>query len=877
MLMQHSGTNILEIPSPRKVFGKYWEKDFARITDSDWFPSEAISDKGRYLAIKGTTGYGGTTAALNDTQFCNIIATPNTSHVLNKKAKLGANGGAGGFRIFYIYADSSDRWKDVLKYASAGRKFHVYTTFANLTLALSDYKNELLELGEGIEEVSPPTRIIIDEYQQLWASSGYAESTSKLVSHLLEFKNLILTSASYPKFQHHKLISSLRKEFTYNPKHTHKRQVNLIKGGTEGNVIKRAQANLEKGISTYIFTNEVKVFQAFLNQDVLTGEALGLKIAFYHGRQSTTIDPSKKIHIISSAGYEGIDIEDSDCEAIIYGRYTKGEEHNHLLIGELDLYQILGRFRNGYKTAYFYPRKSDGFNQYIDLKAGEVKALSEKLTRLKKSGDLEAYYSLMPTLQASAEMDKILDVHDLTRQSRFSPKIQFTIKLEHKVEKFKLAGLSPSEMMAKVSLKDAKHIAANPFDYMAYKKLNNEDKTKRTGYQSGLNIDDLLIYLIRDLIGEDEALLRLVKVFDENLTRRGRIKLTKGVFDALSFFVLTDEHSAFYEKELADRNFNIEYLSEKITRFNGFQRALIQRFNTLTCTVLGTGLDEYPKVYNLAMQPTDSQVTKLRFLSDKIFNYIWLYSARMDKGTPIREDFEQVATEYLKTEKAKERQAQRIKEGLKPMTITSLTAEHREYLKDLFLALGNKEGEFAIVKDDREYSKITAHPSALRGITPSQLIELDFRTLNPRIAGMWLDSQGFPELLAKVEQGDVYDIKNTSRDKAKVKVNTALNLHSKHERREKNFIEIGMRPDAAQVFADAFKIKGSFFRFATSIEKQLCRLVADAVEMNQAQTTRLHDAVLVQRKTIEAELPESVKIRFNGKDYTYPLGTTFWN
>lgn len=237
----------------------------------------------------------------------------------------------------------------------------------------------------------------------------------------------------------------------------------------------------------------------------------------------------------------------------------------------------------------------------------------------------------------------------------------------------------------------------------------------------------------------------------------------------------------------------------------------------------------------------------------------------------MRKQTDAAIKKYIGSEKYLERHPE------KDISEKDLLHAQRAYLLDVFLSLRNTSTEFTIKKDGREYSYITSTPSALRKITPSKLIEIDFRQLNPRIAAMWLNSRGYPELLNKVQSGDIYNIEGVTREKAKVTINTALNLHQAHKRREKNFISIGMSQAAASLWASTFAIKGSFYRFAADIERRLIEKVSDYYKEHQTEGFRLHDAYIVQGKTIEAEALTEIELTYQGKTYCFPLGSTEWN
>ena len=859
-------TKIQNVPDVGQILGrKYQQKlNFKQgyFTDSTYFDPTIIQDKEQLVLVKGSTGYGGTTAALNDTRFCNIVATPNTSHVINKQKTIGANGGAAGYRIFYIYQDSNDRWSSVLNYLKTGRKFHVYTTFKNLHTALTNYENEI---------TSDKVRLVIDEYQQLYALS-FTDYIEDFNSKILGFEGLVLTSATFHKFKHHKGLSNLPLNVIYKKEHIKRRAVDYVINAKVGNVIEQIKRNLEANINTYVFTNEIDIFKSQINADTITGATLGLKIAFYSdANNSHELDPSKNIHIISSSAYEGIDIYEKDCEVLIYGSYNHSGKKDHLLIGENDLYQITGRFRNGYKKATLFIDKANGFDEWLDSERAEILNLESKLDKT-QSTNIAAYYSQLPSLSKAAQYDKKLDVYDLIRSHKFSVRFDFKVRSVNVITKRNLAKVQPSIALKRIGLKEAHAVASDPTRFLGYRIIDNEDKSKRTGYHSGLNIDDILLYLIRDFIGEDKVLLKTAKQFDSKTNqRRGRSELLKSVYDVLSFFVLSNEYGAYFKNVLADRNFNEDYLSSKASRFNSFQRAFLQCLDSVTRTNLGTLLREVPKTYKLDTQLTEAQATQLKNIGDRIFNFVWLYNTRLTKGTEIRHDLENAIAKYAQSDKYKTK-----KEEDRP-TISELIKQHKSYLLDVFLSLHNLTEQIAIVKADRAYSTITAHPSDLRKITPSKFVEVDFRQLNPRIAAMWLDSQGHSELLNKIRGGDIYKIKSKTRDEGKRMINTVLNLHSKHKTRDKSLIQIGLSTEAAQLWARTFARSGSFFEFATKVERKLVEAVADYYRDNLAEGYRLHDAYIVQGQPIDTKHLKEVTLEYQGEKYTFPLGSTDWN
>lgn len=118
----------------------------------------------------------------------------------------------------------------------------------------------------------------------------------------------------------------------------------------------------------YIFCNSIHIIEDIIKRLGITdyrlicGNSNTTKL-----KKSTINDPKAKYTFITSTGFESIDITDKDADILIY----MDENKPHTLLTRNNIIQILGRFRNGYKSFVIYSKKGDLQCNQVDVLAAK--------------------------------------------------------------------------------------------------------------------------------------------------------------------------------------------------------------------------------------------------------------------------------------------------------------------------------------------------------------------------------------------------------------------------------------------------------------------------------------------------------------------------
>lgn len=768
--------------------------------------SFAIHQQPKYKALKSHCGSGGTSVLLASLDSC-IVLTPNASQVKDKEEK-GIHNLPDNVKVLFIYKDSKDRFKDVTYYQNKGFVVNVYTTYAQL----NTNENNVLQFKDS-------HRLICDENHSLTANEymNLLKATTKAIK---GFKRVMLTTATenaIPIFNELPVIYYKGIDKPIIPIEFREFE-NL-------NKIKSFVQNVSEATNKHVIivSNNIKVHRDFFADcDHFVGDTLEKKIApFHENTDFISFDYSKKIHIISSTAWEGVDFnEDAIC--IIIGEYSHNKFKRPYGLTAINVFQSAMRRRgNIEQTMFLYTASKNYFNKLEEARiednfTAEIKEGIKQLFEFKKSDAFE---------RVNVDSVILTDAKDYTK---------------HPHEIFK--NLSKYEHTENIIQNIFEHININRIV-----QVNRDNETMRDGRQFGLNIKETLFYLSHGITNRCNGFDAFYNMnFDSCRKDKQHNLVFEQVFKAIS--------KAYYTHGFLADILKSECFYEGDIRLNGFGRVIYTYIidsviNSKSATSRAYA-DNITMFYNnnvkmseQGIQYAENQIhieEHKRALKQKeiYLNYIVFYSLK--RGSNLLKMVTAEAKEYINSNLYKLKQ----KKHDKPITEKQLIANHKMYVIENLLAYHNKTNIIALRRGNREFSLLTSHARPLRKLTPFIVSEMDFKSLYPTIAGN-MCSKNMKE---KVENGTIYNSNELTRDEMKVLVNRAFNLHEKNMRlhnRIDELIRAGMLEAEAYNFATIFAKKGSFYDHATKIEEELTKELMDRLKVLHTPKYRLHDAIVV--------------------------------
>jgi hypothetical protein len=294
------------------------------------------------LFDKGKTGCGGTTMALNSSHNY-VVAVPFISLIKNKLPKHED--------VFGVFGDVMDH--EIIQYCNTHEVKKFLVTYDSLERLIS-----LIEPASNEPLIDPSKfKLLVDEYHILFTHYGTVErpfrkeAVLKILKNyhrfsdycfmsatpleeefvLEELKDLDLVSALWPKVDPVEVLSV--------------RCQNVL--GSVSGIIQKYLNGTESG-HAYFFINSLTAIQKLINTNGLTNENTRLiysesndkELSISRGDLNGT---PKLINFLTSAAFEGSDIEDED------GRTYIVSDHRHpnsLLDISTSFMQISGRIRN---------------------------------------------------------------------------------------------------------------------------------------------------------------------------------------------------------------------------------------------------------------------------------------------------------------------------------------------------------------------------------------------------------------------------------------------------------------------------------------------------------------------------------------------------
>lgn len=306
----------------------------------------------KYISFlnKGICGNGGTTGfvkyALDNDKGC-LILVPNRSIVISKEEEY-----RGNREVCCVYGGSGDIDKD------ARIVIATYDQFPRLLSALS--------FG-GFTQTDDPWEskfwsgrtIILDEYHKLVDESGFRDTCHKVTELIKNTDCGVVLMSATPHRGYIDFIKELidkRDIITYNISYDQLPQQLIQVYDTRKrdlvSILKKVKDN-NQGEHICVFFNNVKGIKEII--DHLGGEDCEVLCSVSNEKElgdyfSKVFNEKKQLHFLTSAYFTGQDIRHPVKHCIIVG----SRESDNMCLGERDIKQIIGRFREGVARIHIF-------------------------------------------------------------------------------------------------------------------------------------------------------------------------------------------------------------------------------------------------------------------------------------------------------------------------------------------------------------------------------------------------------------------------------------------------------------------------------------------------------------------------------------------
>ena len=750
--------------------------------NSRYIPKEFSQLTGRIIALKSHTGSGGTTAILKS-EIPSIIVTPNVSQIKSKEEKDSFNNEK--IQVLFLYKGSKDKLKDYNKYLQQGKIVHIYTT----------YKRLVIDKHYLIKNFSETHRLVADEYHIL-STNEYLNVTDEFIDIHKEFKNVLLTTATPPHvnlfkgFEKYLFLntSKKKKDVSY-----HKFETNQIMLNELLNVVSQNDKN-----HTIIFTNDIKVHaKTFEENDNIVGKGLEKKVAIYNTNNNyKTIDYSKKIHVISSSGFEGLDFEE-DANIFVLASFNHNPNTIYKQITKIDLIQAIGRVRKETKNINFFYTMANGFIETL-----KVKEEKNEFHKEQKKGILALF------------SDKI---NETTLPIR---KVKYNCEKQLKTPKIK--AISQRQLLKNISqYRHKKDIQENIFNHINLSRVLKieKDLSSAKGEQYGLNEIEGSLFIAEKILKNSNCIDLVSNNINKNTSKNIKA-LLDNVMQGIS---------------LANHKYG--FLNNYVVEFPKLKK---------TPTQVHVKISDY--INNLNLETSEFLNTGIRPISTKLKNQEEENKFKRDKRKIL--DYINFIGLYKTSYRSKELNIaieEKVNERDNDLTSQQYKRNHKQFLIERLIVFNGLNHLIELEVKSRKYSTLTSHPKVLRKFTTFNSFEFDMQTAYPVIVANHISRN--LRIKKQSENFDIYDIKGLTRDEAKVVVNKTLNTHINIIRKDEwkyNLMKyVHLSSSEADLFIKRFSKKGSFFEYASAIEKDVIKNASDKVSIIGATTYRLHDAIIV--------------------------------
>lgn len=781
--------------------------------NSKYLPNSfAELENGYFKAIKSHTGSGGTTAILKS-DIPTIIVTPNVSHVKSKELKRNEFN-TDKIRVLFIYKNSIDKLSDVLELQKSGFKVHIYMT----------YKRIVVDSSYILNNLKHSHRLVADEYHIL-TTNEYMKVTEDFLKMYNSFKTVILTTATPPEVNLFNGFQTIN--FINESKEAQKVEFKqFTKRATMINQILFEAARSKE--HTIIISNDIDLHaKKFYNNDNVVGLGLEKKIAIYNPNDNyKEIDYTKKVHVLSSSAWEGLDFTEN-CKVIIVAEYSFNFKAAHKWITKIDLIQSMGRARKTPEKVLFFYTMADRFMQRFKLEDFTTKPFYKETQK----GIIALFSS------------------HLTERTLCLSKVEYKGKAEIPTQLMRC--VSQKQLIKNIDTYYRKdEISNNVFEHINLARVLSleKDLSSSKGKQYGLNEKEACLFIAYKILKESGAITNLCTSTIRSTTKNQNtllLNVMKGI-------------------TLANNTHN--FLGNTIKRFEKVparpSTLHIKIANYITQTLsLETSefIDETQRMRIVSDSNLKNQEEALRYKRDKIkvlpfINFIGLYNVA------IRSKELNLAIESKVNEKDNDKTSQQLKR------------EHKQFLIERLIAFNGLNHLIELEVKSRKYSTLTAHPKELRKFTTLLSIEYDITTAYPSIVAHNFSAQlGFK---MQNKDFDIYTSMLCNRDEMKVKVNKALNQHTTYGLnvnvwRADLMRFLYMSEQEANIFINRFDKKGEFFEYATKIESEIIQNGMKDLHIIGGAMYRLHDAIIVYGNNIVQ--PNIIGLDDTGNSYTFKV------
>jgi len=783
-----------------KYSSKYLPNSFAEL------------ENGYFKAIKSHTGSGGTTAILKS-DIPTIIVTPNVSHVKSKELKRNEFN-TDKIRVLFIYQHSKDKLTDAFTLQKEGFKVHIYTTYKRLSV----------DSAFILKNFKTSHRLVADEYHII-TTNDFLKITEDFLKIYKSFKTVILTTATPPEvnlfngFQTINFINESKEAQKVEFKQFTKRAIMI------NQVLVEASKSKEH---TIVFSNDIKIHaKTFYNNDNVVGLGLEKKIAIYNPNDNyKEIDYTKKVHVLSSSAWEGLDFTEN-CKVIVIGEYNRNQNHIHKKITKIDLIQSMGRARKTPEKVLFFYTMADKYLEY--LKLADFK--NEPYNRETQKGIIGLFSS------------------HLTERTLCLSKVEYKGKAE-----------IPTQLMRSVSQKQLiknignyyrkDEISNNIFEHINLERVLSleKDLSSSKGKQHGLNAKEASLFIAYKILKESGAITNLSTSTIRSTTKNQNAVLLN-VMEGIALGNSTHNFLGNTIKHFPKVPARPSTLHIKIANY------ITQTLSLETSEFI----DETQRMRIVSDSNLKNQEEALRYKRDKIkvlpfINFIGLYNVA------IRSKELNIAIEKRVNEKDNDKTSQQLKR------------EHKQFLIERLIAFNGLNHLIELEVKSRKYSTLTAHPKELRKFTTLFSIEYDITTAYPSIVAHNFSAQ--LGLKMQNKDFDIYTSMLCNRDEMKVKVNKALNQHTTYGLnvnvwRADLMRLLYMSEQEANIFINRFDNKGEFFEYATKIESEIIQNGMKDLHIIGGAMYRLHDAIIVYGNNIVQ--PNIIGLDDTRNSYTFKV------
>ncbi|MBT8261263.1 MAG: hypothetical protein KJO05_00470 [Bacteroidia bacterium] len=790
--------------------------------------------------IKGSTGIGGTTAILNNTQGNYIIVSPNLGMIKSKEKHRGTYDSD---KQFFIYSESKDNWVETLDYIQASEDPNVIinTTPDQIAKAPSERLKWLVEIP-----------LFIDDVHLYVQDAGYRDNVGHMIEMVYhEWKANYTLSTATPIHNFWDIPNDIDLEYyKVSPIVVPNKHIDVSYDRKDINRFVYEQ--YEMGRLVAVFTNDKRIHTSFRDLRVsnLVGDTLRVKIAPYdRGISTQELNYAETdVLILSSSYFAGYDIQ-HDCSILI----VSDQSNDAWKVNVNNIVQAYGRCRNKVHQALFINLQ----NSHRDSSQGQISSLQTTLdlyphydafqkkvdlytgllndSELKYQDEFNRYfvnYSYVNRPKLMGDLIDVVDDYYLYNKEAFTKILSsYNFEIANYVSEYeKIIGKIGIDFSDRIK----NLIQLSPDDLSRdYSNIKYNIRNKREGtYTPKLALEYLTAYLI--VITQPNELIK---------------KLDNKRIYAKEFYE--------YMQKFLSINGSTKYLlrppTKKFITNNSHYENQHSREALKECSTQTDDWHMLYAIYQVSKNQFSTRIDRNLKIEHAIHNediYNWYRKSGCNRTKLTRAKIIKSLKDdnVTLTDRELNRLNRKIVENFNELNNDKSFGQYYnpKYLKRLMtqvmlFCLTNGKCGGVKIKDYREYNPFTALPKSLRSIIPIKYVEIDLSSANAQFVDMLLDTQ-----LADEVYRNIMKHYKLSRNQAKWKYNSALNNYKMSISSASEFYQnAGYPEDKAVLLArmTARTIKGEFFNIMTQYEQVIINLYN---EMIDDIGFRFHDALVVR-------------------------------